>query len=486
MAEYRSKELTEIIHEHRKILQNIMTDEYMIAKANRVDPDSEYVQEQIFNRFDAKVTDQDIEILRAKFFDEIKNRDKNLPIYVDDTVKYLNNLKGNEDLIEAHFLQTMARDRKTGEVMVQTTDLRGYHNEKNIEDALNKRYDVIVPEFIRPNGERAKRSEIELIAIVNVTGLYDPKKTDERRRPIDTLGKDLIKYLEYAVESRIKTSEREMKKAIDWICGLRRIGDYPYDGIALRVITPNEALAFGSIGEQIYTIKDYIEKKYSRYGEVIIKNDKTKEENAQTKDEDGNPNVIKLNKGSYDRNNFRAVLLQMRKIYDSLKKQQDLFKKRQKKDLESNLLEYNPKGWEKDALLQYLQIKHYVPNAEYLVNKRTNKRDRAEIQIMTREMYEHYIGEFVGHTSNYLRKRDKDRKDYIEDPSKSDAAKDAQKRLERTMKNKKRNQARHIDNTIGDEESGEDILTEQHSMTSLVPLLEKKYHKAFVQDNILL
>jgi len=472
MAEYRSKELTEIIHDHRKILQNIMTDEYMIAKATRTDPDSDYVQEQIFKRFNEKVTDQDIEILRAKFFDEIKNRDKNLPIYVDDTVKYLNNLKGNENLVEAHFLQTMARDRKTGEVMMQTSELRGYYNEKNIEDALNNRYEAIVPEFVRPNGEKAKRSEIELIAIVNVTGLYDPKKTDEKGRPIDTLGKDLIKYLEYSVESRIKTSEREMKKAIDWICGLRSIGDYPYDGIALRVITPNEASALGSIGEQIYTIKDYIEKKYARYGEVIIKNDKTKAENTQIKDEEGNPNVIKLNKGSYDRDNFRSVLEQMRKVYESLKKQQ-------KKNPE-----YKPKGWEKDSLLQYLQIKHYVPNVEYLVNKRTNKKDRAEIQIMTKEMYEHYIGEFVGHTSDYLRKRDNDRKEYIKDPSKSDAMKDAQKRMDRTKKNKKRDKVRHLDNILSDEESGEDILAEQHNMTILVPLLEKKYHRAFVHEDM--
>jgi len=474
MAEYRSKELTDIIHDHRKILYNIMTDEYMIAKAAKIDPDSEYVQEQIFKKFNEKVTDQDIEILRAKFFDEIKNRDKNLPVYVDDIVKYLNNIKGNEDLVEAHFLQTMAKDRKTGEVLTKTVELRGYYNEKNIEDALKNRYKNIVPDFIRPNGEKANRNEIELIAIVNATGLYDPKKTNDEGKLIDTLGVELIKHLEYVVESRIKTSEREMKKAIDWICGLRSLGDYPYDGIAARVITPNEALAFGSIGEQIYMIKDYIEKKYNKYGEVIIKNDKTKEENSRAKDDKGNPNIIKLNRGQYDRENFRAVQMQIRKVYDSLKK-------KIKTDPD-----YELKSWEKDALLQYLQIKHYIPNVEHLTNKETKKkRDRAELHILTKEMYDHYAGEFVGHTSKYLRGRDDDRRKSIEDPSKSDAAKDALKREQRTLKNKKRdNKSKYLDDTIDDEESFEQYFKNLHSMTLLIPLLEKKYHRAFVHENM--
>jgi hypothetical protein len=219
--------------------------------------------------------------------------------------------------------------------------------------------------------------------------------------------KNLFDNLEYEVYSRVKTSEREMKKFVDWLLGLRLKTDYPYDAIALRIVVPDHKRKCGDSGEQMYKCKEYIEKKYKKYGEVIYKNLNTEAENLDAK-------VIKLNKDKYDKKNFSNVILAMRKMYTELKR-------KVKGDSSYELTKD-----QQETMLQYMQIKHYVLD------------DRAEIQIMNKEMHSHYIGEFVGHTDKYIDRRNREREEALDDPSKSDARKDMEKREKRTIKNKNR------------------------------------------------
>lgn len=435
-GEYKSRELTEKIHEYRKILRNIRVNEYALAKAQRIDPDSEYVQDQIYDKFCKAVPESELIQLKQKFTEVTHSRDRNLETYVNDIVEYTKGLKGNKDLKEIHFIQTTARDKKTGVVTTHIVpvdmyhDRRDYHNEKDIEFIIANEFDKYVPQFIRPNKEKAQKEEIEILSVSNITGLYDAGKISKSKKKIEK--KDYINHLEYRVESRIKTSERELRKFVDWLCGLRSLGDYPYDGIALRVIISDEKRQCGTSGEQLYQFVSYVADKYKSNGKVLRQNTKTAEENdaiaksderqkrnkkgtaiRNREDENDDSKVKKLNKYEYDPKNFSEILFNMRKMYLSLEKKTD-------KDPKYKLTKY-----ERETLKQYFQIKHYLKDG-----------DRAEIQIMTQEMYNHFTGKFIGHTADYIKSRDDDCIAYRIDPSKSDAEKDAKRREERTKKNK--------------------------------------------------
>jgi hypothetical protein len=83
------KDLETAIHSHRNKLQNIMTDQYMIAKAARINPRLEYVQQQIYNRFCETVTDTELEMFRNKFYSVLIQRDKNLKTYVMELMEHI-------------------------------------------------------------------------------------------------------------------------------------------------------------------------------------------------------------------------------------------------------------------------------------------------------------------------------------------------------------------------------------------------------------
>ncbi len=436
-GEYKSRELVEKIHDYRKLLRNIRVNEYALAKAQRIDPDLEYVQDQIYDKFCKAVPTSELVQLKQKFTEITHSRDRNLETYVNDIVEYTRGLKGNKDLKEIHFIQTTARDKKTGTVTTHIVpvdmyhDRRDYHNEKDIEFIIANEFDKYVPQFIRPNKERAQKEDIEILSVSNITGLYDADKISKLKNKIKKK-EDIVDYLEYRVESRIKTSERELRKFVDWLCGLRSLGDYPYDGIALRMIISDEKRQCGTSGEQLYQFVSYVNDKFKSNGQVLRQNTKTKEENEaitkaeeykrrtkkgtiiNNKEEENNDSKVKkLNKYEYDPKNFSEILFNMRKMYLSLEKKTD-------KDSKYKLTKY-----ERETLKQYFQIKHYLKDG-----------DRAEIQIMTQEMYKHFTGKFIGHTANYIKGRDDDCIAYRIDPSKSDAEKDAKKREERTKKNK--------------------------------------------------
>jgi len=435
----------------------------MLAQAVKIEPGLEYVQDRIYERFSEIITDEEMNALKHKFKDVTYSRDKNLATYVTEIVKYTKSLKGNDTLEEIHFIQTMARDKKTGVVTTQIVYVDKYHNEKNIESIIAKEFDKYVPEFIRPNKEKADKSEIEILSVSNITGLYDTKKISKNKQILKK--EDIINHLEYQIESRIKTSERELKKFIDWLCGLRSIGDYPYDGIALRVIISDEKRACGTNGEQLYNFVSHVEKKYGKYGEFLKQNTKTKSENAKKIDPEGNPNVKKLDKDEYDYNNFMDILLNMRKTYLSLKREV----KRHP--------DYKLSKEEKETLKQYFQIKHYLEDG-----------DRAEIQIMTKEMYSHFVGEFIGHTARYIKGRDDDCIEYRLDPAKSDAAKETIKRVNRTIRNKNKPiKLKHLNNVLddADDDFSDDIIEKLNvvsfpSILLLTNKLENKYRRAVV------
>lgn len=455
------KDLEEIIHKHRDIAQNVITNQYMLAKATKISPDSEYVQREIYKEFCQK-TEADMEVLKNLFYHVNMQRDKSLREYVFGTnykedqankniggvIGFLKEMKGNEKLELAHFVQTMARDIKTGVVYTRTVEVNKYYSEKDINTMMKEEAKNFFPKFVRPNKETATLNEIEVLSISNVTGLYDPKKINKK--------KELFDNLEYEVYSRVKTSEREMRKFVDWMLGLRKKSDYPYDAIALRIVVPNDKRRCGDSGEQMYACKDFVDKKYKRYGEIISKNLNTEKENEDVE-------VEKLNKNGYIKKNFTNILTRMREVYNDLKK----------KNKGSNI--YEPNKDQKEALLQYMQFKHYISTG-----------DRAEIQIMNKEMNSHFIGEFVGHTSKYIWGRDKEREEYLEDPSKSDAWKDIQKREERTLKNKNRTMTRekHLEQifNVDDYEPLEQLPKELHNLRLSARLVEDRYRPVFAQS----
>jgi hypothetical protein len=330
----------------------------------------------------------------------------------------------------------MARDVKTGDVKTRIIPVTGYYNERNIDSIIKYRHEEFLPEFIRPNGEKTALNEIEILSISNVTGLYDPRKPKK--------AEEIFESLDYATYSRLKNSEREMNKLIDWYLGLRE--DYPYDGMAVRVIPMNEKLKSGNTGQQIYILRDYVLNNYKKFGPIIQKNVNNIKENSESK-------VKKLLMEKYDANNFRDVTNQMKRVYSAL----------EKKFNDNKLPELTPE--QKNSLLQYIQMKHYIED------------DRVEIQLMNKDMLFHYTGKYVGHTSAYIDGRDSYREEYLDYPSKSPARKNEKKRMERTIKNKNRKTIKHYQT---DEHTDSEPITKRNepSVIFLAKLMENRYKNA--------
>jgi hypothetical protein len=436
------KDLEATIHNHKSALQNIKDNEYMLAKAARIDPGSEYVQRQIYEKWCEVVTDEEMSVFGNRFYTVQIQRDKNLKTYITNIVDHIKSIKGNEELLQVQFLESTARDIRTGAKQTRIVPVTGYYTEKNISTMVRDRYEEFLPEFIRPNKEKAILNEIEIMSISNITGLYDPKLAHKIEEIID--------FLDSATYSRIKNSERETKKLVDWELELR--DDYPYDSMAGRTVFFNNKKKFGNTGMQMYELKDYLFKQYKKFGLIILKNVKTKEENR-------NSEVKKLVGEKYDPENFREVSHQMKKIYANLENKS--------KKNQPIILTFN----QRMGLLQYISVMHYIND------------DRMEFQIMNEEMYKHFKGKYVGYTETYVSGRDADREEYLNDPSKSPARKKLKKREERTIKNKNRKITKndYLDNLVEDKDFELSSGVKEPSVKLLSQLMENRYKNAIRQ-----
>jgi len=395
------KNLDDRIDRHREILLNAMQEEYKLADKFDIDPSSRYIQEHIYNRFRREITNEELILFSKEFYELTIQRDKALQQYVASTIDKLQNWKDNEDLVRANFIRSITRDTKTNSESTRITPVTSYYNERTIEKILRERPNDYISKHIRPDGTIAIQSEIEILSTSNETALYNPLETEKGQE---------LESSKYIILSRIKNSEREMKKLVDWLENLRDKEDYPYDAIAVRVVFQNKKSVYNvdnkdityidieknllNIGEQLYALRDQIVTELQQYDEVIQKNMHTKIENEKSI-------IKKLQIEEFNPENFLEVTKQMRDTYNYLEQRYS-----------KNIALTND---QKETLLPYMTIKGVINN------------ERIEIQLMTEEMDYHYRGKYVGHTRSYIAQRDEERDKYLRNPAESNARKNIKK-----------------------------------------------------------
>ncbi len=452
--------LDDRIDRHRDILLDAMQEEYKLADEFNIDPSSKYVQEHIYSRFREKVTDEELLLFNHEFQKLTAQRDRTLQDYVENIIHKLQSWENNEDLIPVHFIHSITRDIKTNSENKRTTFVTSYYGERTIEKILREKPEEYISKYLRPDGTIATISEIEILSTSNMTGLYNPFKT-QRSQELDSS--------KYIILSRVKNSEREMKKLVDWLENLRDKDDYPYDAIAVRVIFRNKlknrkntdtadisrflALDEKSIldmGKELYRLRDQIVYELEQYGKVIQKNVNIREQNDKA-------SVKKLLKEEFDSNNFLEVINQMRDTYNYLKQ------------LPSKNISLTED--QKSALLPYIQLKGAIHN------------ERVEIQLMTEEMDFHYSGEFVGHTSLYLTQRDEERDRYLRNPAESSARKNAHKNEFKLIEEKKdfheKTYFSSTNNLCRCISNNNSIILKEPNIKFLTKLLEDMYRPVF-------
>jgi hypothetical protein len=393
-AKFSFEDLEQKINRYRAIMGAAIKEEQAKARLDGDDPGSVDVQDRIYEKFRENVTDEELETFKSNFYALTLQRDEILKRYVDKSVAEIKSKAQNAELLPAHFVVVHARDKITNAVdrnIVQVTD---YFNEKNINKVIKEKPREYIPlNFKRREGQTVEFKDIEILSVSNLTGLYDVLDSKD--------GKVAVDDLKYSLYSRIKMSDREMIKFVDWVLGLRSEEDYPYDAIGLISVVPNENLEGKLGGEQIYSFGTFVEKFAKKYGPYFVKNVNNKEQNAKM--ENKKPVVQKLNAESYDPINYATIIRNCKHMIDRVKK------KMSNKD-------YLPNKEERETLLQGKQYKHYVEST------------RAETWVMNKFMYEIYIGEIIGHTTKYISRREQERIAYLNNPALSDAYQDELKR----------------------------------------------------------
>ena len=373
-------------------LDKIINQEQRAAEEMGEDPGSPYVQNQSYDRFRASITNEDIKRFNEEFNALNGQRDKTLTEKVNESMTLVKSWHPQKNLVDAHFLNTIAKDQNgiikndkiIHEVKTRIVPISGYFNEENIDVVINKEPYKYLPEFRRPNGKLAEYDEMEILSISNVSGLYDPLFLNPK--------KDLLDILIYQFHSRIKRSEREKIKAVDWVLSLRSVDDYPYDGIGIIPIFPDLGYDKKECGELMYKYVDYVRSLSSKDKKFIMKHIQTKTENRST-------GIIKLLK-RYDRDNFNQVIHQVIETY------------RMANEKRSQNKEYIITKEEREKMLQGPQIKSHIQG------------DRAEIWVMNQLIYDIYANsEHMGHTAEYIMRRDAEREAYLHNPALSDGLK---------------------------------------------------------------
>jgi len=386
--EFPLTHMTERIHFFRDTIQECMNGVYAEIKKSKILTEnyplsSESVQEIIFQRIISKILDDDqnaIYHFQDCFTGATLQRDAVLSRYVKNSLKELQSWHPEIEVEEAHFLEVMAADKKTQTVRTRTESINGYHRERTIDTLLTNQWDKYVPIFPRMDGNTAKPEDIEILAVKNISGLYDVSRIDEINSPEQFM---------YQIDSRIKTSERELKKFLDWSYNRRDIKDYPYDSIAATIIIPDFDPKEKPNGKELYRFKDYVRN--------ISKN--CYDNNALEKDQAyyEERGIIKLLDKKYNDSNYKAILAQM----DKTARRVDIERKRNR-----NNPEYRISKDDTDRLFQGSQLKHEIEG-----------NNKIETLIQIRSMNEEYKGPRIGHTSFYFYDRELKRMLFLMNPA---------------------------------------------------------------------
>jgi hypothetical protein len=372
----------------RKTFEQIKNEEYYFASSRNHDLSSRDTQLAIFDTFREHVLDRDLVGFRDSLIAVNYMRDDILARYVAASVNEIQGWEGNKNLEIARYVVTQARDLVTNVVDKRVVPVEQYFREENIAEVVMNNLQNFAPQFQRQSSSSVKSYDLEVLSVSNLTGLFDmTKKTSMDVSPHD---------IKYGLFSRLKASYREMIKFIDWIMGLRSWEDYPYDAIGLITVVPDLSPEGKSSGSNLYRFGNFIKTKYAGDGFIKLCNNKEKTYDTEY----GRKILIHKLGDEYDVHNYNNVIKQSRDIEKRIRA-------RKNKEL---------KNYEVEGLKQGHQYKHRVEES------------RAETWVMNKFMHDIYTGEFIGHNTAYISRREQERMAQLINPALSDAVKEEQKR----------------------------------------------------------
>ncbi len=206
----------------------------------------------------------DVDQFVEKFHNYLGQREHHLLIYAQARLKQLERL--NPGIEKKSYLVVHARNLETGEVKTRRTDTNDFLLEEIIQKWFKESHEILYqPEMLElhvssiledykqkmPEEEFLKRQDrlrqkitrqlkedtilpvfdktppnpkIEILYAQNVYELYKPDKRRKPNHPVRTL------------KFRVKSSQRELEKFVDWVTGVRN--DIHYDSIASIEIVP--------------------------------------------------------------------------------------------------------------------------------------------------------------------------------------------------------------------------------------------------------
>jgi len=384
--EFPFQYLAEKIHFFRNTIQDSMREVYKEIGKNRTLQEmypslsSPAVQDIIYQRIINKILDDDQDArnhFRENFIVTTLQRDEVLSRYVRKSLDEIKSWNPNNELVEAHFLKIMAADTKTESVRTQIVPITGYYGEKTIDRVVANQWDKYGPLFKRPDGAIAPQKDIEILGILNMSGWGD-------------IGLGEISspdQLIYKVISRVKRSERELKKLLDWGYGIRKFKDYPFDSIAATIVVPDLNQKKKLNGAEIYQFKDFA-KNIS---------DKCYDDNVNTEKQNKESEIKKLLIGKYNEANYKEVLAQIEKTMAKV----EIERKRSK-----NPSSYRISSDDRERELQGYRLKHIIEG-----------NNKIETLIQTHFLNEVYEGKDIGHTSFYFAMREWVRKMQLINPA---------------------------------------------------------------------
>jgi hypothetical protein len=380
--------LNEQVDFFRLTIQNSMKEVYAEIGRNETLKNfyllsSESVQEMIYQRIISRILDKDsntINNLKEQSIVATLQRDAVLSRYVKKTLEQIQNGHPEIEAEQAHFLEVMAEDKKTQTTLSRIEPINGYQRENSIDALLINQREKYMPIFERVDGTIATEKDIKIVAVKNLTGIYDVRRVSEIASPEQFL---------YEIDSRIKRSERELEKFLDWSYGRRDVNDYPYDNMAATIIIPDTDQKGSANGKEIYGFKDFIRS--------ISSNSFDNNSLERNKSEYEKKGIIKLVDRRYNDDNYNAVLTQM----DKTAKKIDIEQNRNKKNSE-----YRVSKNDTERLFQGPQLKHEIED-----------KNKIETLIQTRTMNKEYKGPRIGHTSFYFADRERDRMLFLLNPA---------------------------------------------------------------------
>ncbi len=204
-------------------------------------------QTEIIKYIDDIILDSDIEKFSQNMNYYLMIREGTVKNYHGKRDKQI--AENNPQLIQTKYLVVGSKKKSTNETFEKAIVVDSFKTESTIAHLI-KQY----PELLLPLDTEA--SDIELSYAVNVSTFHDKEVITKSSNKFATLDNPL-RYLqqkpEYMVISRVKKSQRELEKFVDYLLGVRT--EFHYDSIATHEVVPKGKIFYENI-EQIHMISD--------------------------------------------------------------------------------------------------------------------------------------------------------------------------------------------------------------------------------------